>query len=530
MGPLVEDTVDDLRNIQRSLWELQKLLTDLPDDMLEDSRDSSPELDFSTCSNKNTTDSPQSTWTPQWSADPRSNSQQKYEGDYNHHSPDKYPYEALGAQVNGHQGQPLPQTWSQKPQDHQFAQGEYSYPSVGAETNDFSADEYETQTFPQGRNNAVMYNGGGGGDNQNSPRNPFQALPGDRGVDQYKATYNPHHHTHQPPMFNVQAARQDGPLDQLQREFLDSTQQTADREQLAQLQILNKAQQRQIEDLERKLEDSRRKMRYVEHQLAIVKDEKDGLTASLKDSNRLLEEAKQREVQLQSKINSMDQQVNVLTDRDQESTKKLRAAEAAVDSMKQHVVELCRSDTLSKTREQHDRDLAVMKEQHAAALLRLQQKVDSTCQALNEQIDVAQRLREQLKHSEHRREEEQLERARVINGLTQRLEESQQQCAKLLQTSSVQETTQLQIKLQQAQSAKALSENTNKVLQEDLADLKQQINLYENAVKYGVIGLDQSEDWENQLSDSCVDLGLKKANRKNSLRRYIISHFNLYFL
>lgn len=37
------------------------------------------------------------------------------------------------------------------------------------------------------------------------------------------------------------------------------------------MQILNKAQQRQIEDLERKLEDLRRKMRYVEHQFAIVK-------------------------------------------------------------------------------------------------------------------------------------------------------------------------------------------------------------------------------------------------------------------
>lgn len=45
----------------------------------------------------------------------------------------------------------------------------------------------------------------------------------------------------------------------------------ADREQLAQLQILNKAQQRQIEDLERKLEDSRRNMRYLEHQFVIVK-------------------------------------------------------------------------------------------------------------------------------------------------------------------------------------------------------------------------------------------------------------------
>lgn len=46
---------------------------------------------------------------------------------------------------------------------------------------------------------------------------------------------------------------------------------TADKEQLAQLQILNKAQQRQIEDLERKLEDSRRNMRYIEHQFAIAK-------------------------------------------------------------------------------------------------------------------------------------------------------------------------------------------------------------------------------------------------------------------
>lgn len=50
------------------------------------------------------------------------------------------------------------------------------------------------------------------------------------------------------------------------------------------------------------------------------------------------------------------------------------------------------------------------------------------------QIDVCRCLREQVKQLECQREEEQLERARVINGLTQRLEESQHQCAKLLQT------------------------------------------------------------------------------------------------
>ncbi|XP_019124783.2 centrosomal protein of 152 kDa [Larimichthys crocea] len=513
--------------------ELQKLLTDLPDDMLEDSRDSSsPELEYSACSNKNTGNSPQPAWTPQWSVHPRPAShEQNYDVDYDQRSQDEYAYEDGAAPINRHhpQSQPLPHTWNQQPQD-QFAQGDYTYTSMGTEqsteTNDFSTDEYEPKPYPQSTNNAVVYNGEGGRrDNQNygdhnNARNHFHDVksgPGDRVVDQYKASYNPHHPPHQPKMFNTQAAHQEGQLDHLQREFLDSTQQTADREQLAQLQILNKAQQRQIEDLERKLEDSRRNMRYAEHQLAIVKDEKDGLAVSLKESSRLVEEAKGREAQMQNKFKAMEQQLKVLTERDQENMKKQRVAEAAVDSMKQQMLELCRSDTLSRSREQHDRDLAVIKEQHDAALLTLQQKLDSTSHALNEQVDVGQRLREQVKQLERQREEEQLERARVVNALTQRLEESQQQSAKLLQTSSVQEMTQVQIKLQQATSAKALSENMNKVLQEDLADLKEQITLYESSVKHGVIAIDLSTDWENQLSESCVDLGLKKTNKKNGL-------------
>ncbi|XP_076589326.1 centrosomal protein of 152 kDa isoform X2 [Chaetodon auriga] len=513
--------------------ELQKLLTDLPDDMLEDSRDSTPELEYSACSNENADKSPQSTWTQQWSVHPRSTShEQNCEVDYDQRSHDEFAYEDGAAQINGHhrshpQSQPLPHTWNKQSQCHQSTQGDYTYTSMGTEksmeTSDFSTDKYESKAYPQGTNNAVVYNGEGGHEgnqnygDRNNARNHFQSGPGDRVVDQYKASYNPHHPAHQPKLFNSQAAHHEGQLEHLQREFLDSTQQTADREQLAQLQILNKAQQRQIEDLERKLEDSRRNMRYIEHQFAIAKDEKDGLAVSLKESSRLVEEAKEREVQMHNKMRAMEQQVKVLSERDQENLKKQKVAEAAVDSMKQQMLELCRSDTLSRAREQHDRDLAVIKERHDTALLTLQQKLDSTSQALNEQIDVGQRLREQMKQLEHQREEEQLERARVINALTERLEESQQQCAKLLQTSSVLETTQMQVKLRQAQSAKALSDNMNKVLQEDLADLKEQITLYESAVKHGVIAFDLSSDWENQLSESCMDLGLKKTNRKNGL-------------
>lgn len=50
------------------------------------------------------------------------------------------------------------------------------------------------------------------------------------------------------------------------------------------------------------------------------------------------------------------------------------------------------------------------------------------------QAEAGQRLLDQVRQLERQREEDQVDRAMVINTLTQRLEESQQQCAKLLHT------------------------------------------------------------------------------------------------
>ncbi|XP_037110522.1 centrosomal protein of 152 kDa isoform X2 [Syngnathus acus] len=492
---------DDLARKQ----ELHNLLANMPDDMLEDSRDSS--CTEQELINRNAETSPQSKWTQQRSDHPRPNShEQSYEEDYDHHD---FTYEDGGVQSNGH-SQPSAHIWNQH-SDSQFTQEDCTQNSMGtersSEANGFSTDDpYELHLRA---NNIVNCNGDGTSD-CNNPR--VQSQPGavERRADDYQVSYNPHGPPRQ--MLSSQATHQQRPFDQLQREFLDSTQQTAEKEQITQLQIFNVALKRQNEDLEQKFEDSKRNTRYLEHQLAIAKDQKNDLAASLKESTRLLGEAKERELQMQSKLKTMEQQIQTLNERDQENTKKQRVAEAAVDTMKQQMLELCRSDTLSKSRKQHDRDLAVIKEQHEAALLLLQQQLDAKSQAMEEQMDTSQKFREQVKQLERQREEEQLERARVVNALTQSLEKSQQQCAKLLQTSSVQEMSQIQIKLQQAQTAKVLSDNMNRDLQEDLADLKEQIMLYESALKHGVIALEPNWDCQNQLSESCLALGFKKTN------------------
>uniref|UniRef100_H2LKE7 Centrosomal protein 152 n=1 Tax=Oryzias latipes TaxID=8090 RepID=H2LKE7_ORYLA len=492
--------------------ELHQLLTDLPDDMLEDSVDSSsPELECSTYSNKNAMKLSFCYFL------------ENFEDDYDGSSHGDYAYKDGVADINGHhsQNQPLPHTWTQ---EHQFGPEDYEYTNRCTENEDFPI-HFEPQSAPERTENHMEYNGVEDYTDEHNSRNLFQVSDQQREAaevacqtdeTEYKVGYNPQHPAHLPKMLNSQSAQQEGPYDQLQRQLLDKTQQNADQEQISQLQILNKAQQRQIEDMERKLEDSRRSLRYLEHQFAIVKDEKDGLAVSLKESSRLVEQAKDREAQMQKKLTAVEQQLQTLNERDQENVKKLGMADAAVDSMKQQMLELCRTDTLSRVREQHDRDITVLKEQHNAALLALQQNLDSASRALSEQIDAGQRLREQVKQLERQREDEQVERAGVVNSLTQRLEESQQQCARLLQTNSVQEMKQMEIKLQQAQSSKALSENMNKALQ-DMADLKEQITLYESAVKHGVVALDLSSEWDHHLSESCLDLGFKKAKRKNGI-------------
>ncbi|XP_051548227.1 centrosomal protein of 152 kDa-like isoform X3 [Myxocyprinus asiaticus] len=518
--------------------ELHKLLTDLPDDMLEDSREcSSPELDRSNCSHQGDDNRPQHAWNvPQWEH-PRSSHEEHYEeydqGSYH----EDYSYRSHTSQTNSHPHhlqtgtEHLPTGWDpQNGQNYQYQNRDYAHSSADMEEShgsNFSAgDRVEEEGFPHnavhhgaGYHGAEVQNNGQNYGEQNNVRNNFQVFDNggaaNKPADHYKATYHPHQPSNQPKMFNPQAATQNGHFDQLQRDFLNSTQNTAEGQQLAQLQILNRAQSRQIEELEQKLEDCRRRMRYLEHQFAIVKDEKDGLTISLKESSALVEEAKERESQLQGKIRSLEKQIQILTEREKEIVKQQCVAEAAMDSMQQQMKELCRSDTLSRAREQHDRDTAAIREQYEARLLTLQQKLDAQSQSLDEEAQTGQRLLDQVRQLERQREKDQVDRASVINMLTQRLEESQQQCAKLLHTGSVQEMNQLQMKLQQAQSARSISEDLNKALQEELTELKEQINLYESAVKHGALLLETNGDWENQFSESYMNLGIKKSKWRN---------------
>ncbi|XP_069046597.1 centrosomal protein of 152 kDa isoform X2 [Lepisosteus oculatus] len=518
--------------------ELHKLLTDLPDDMLEDSRDvSSPELNYSGCS-AGDNNRPQQAWNQasEWN-NPQGvvSAEQDYESAYSEdpfHG--EFVYGHSSEQFDGHVHElhaPHPHVWSeQREEGHEYlySHGGYSYPSVGNEEaaenqegipqNGYEQDPYsQTNPFhPQGAyyHSKELKEEFRQGEHIKESFKPDGS--GDHPPSQFKVKYNPYRPAAHPNAFGTETGSTDDQYSQLQAEFLESGQNSTEQQKIEQLQIFDKARLRQIKNLEEQLEDYSREMRYLNHQLAIVRDEKEGLALSLQESGKVIKDGKEREIQLEGQIKALDLKVQALLANEEENVKKLKVAEAAVDSMQQQMAELCRSDTLTRAREEHNRVLAALREKHDEKVLALQQTLDAQNQALEEQKDICQKLQDHVKRLERQQEEDRVEKAEVINRLTKSLEESQQQCANLLQTGTIQEINQLRIQLQQAQSVKNISDNMNRSLQEEVSDLKEQITLYESAAKFGIIALDPSGELESQLSDSYVELGIKTVNWKNS--------------
>ncbi|XP_040979800.1 centrosomal protein of 152 kDa isoform X3 [Aquila chrysaetos chrysaetos] len=333
--------------------------------------------------------------------------------------------------------------------------------------------------------------------------------------ESYKVTYKPYQNgIHQKIPVIQEGIRKNEVFEDLQHEFLGNDDNSSESMQILQLQVLNKARERQLEELNEKLEKSAQQIRYLNHQLSMVKDEKDGLAVSLHESQKLYQNGKEREVHLEGQIKALETQIQTLTTNEEQILKQSKVAEVAMESMQKQLLELQRSDALQRAREQHDAIILALKQKYEKQVLSLEQKLDTTKSALREQKELCKNLGEYVKQLEKMLEETKCEKTEIINRLTRSLEESQKQCANLLQTGSMQETNQLRFQLQQAQSAHMISNNMNKALQEELMELKEEIALYESAAKLGVFLNDAGGELHTNLGDSYVDLGIKKIAGK----------------
>ncbi|XP_057889679.1 centrosomal protein of 152 kDa isoform X4 [Melospiza georgiana] len=518
--------------------ELQQLLTDLPHDMLEDSGDQLSS--FSDCSIQDTeeqshepgkldgrwkdhpliSDPPtgyeqgQNLYPEQFLCDQQTDHGEKHGKNWNvlHNDEEKKHLYDVKEDYCGQDGQDDP--------DHVYlGRDGFNSPSCYQENNVYHLPEnFRPYTnghkpeFDNQQNKILNFS-----DDPKEHLKQFVAsdIVNGHSPESYKVTYKPYQNgIHQNIPGMQEGNRRNEVFEGLQHEFLGNDDNSSENMQILQLQVLNKARERQLEELNEKLEKSAQQIRYLNHQLSMVKDEKDGLALSLHESQKLYQNGKEREMHLEGQIKALETQIQTLTTNEEQILKQSKVAEVAMESMQKQLLELQRSDALQRAREQHEAIISALKQKYEQQVLSLEQKLDTTQSALREQKELCKNRGEHVKQLEKLLEETKCEKTEIINRLTRSLEESQKQCANLLQTGSMQETNQLRFQLQQAQSAQMISNNMNKALQEELMELKEEIALYESAAKLGVFLNDAGGERPTSLGDSYVELGIKKITGK----------------
>ncbi|XP_027716730.1 centrosomal protein of 152 kDa isoform X3 [Vombatus ursinus] len=504
---LTESLEENVLSIQKSLLELQQLLTDLPHDMLDDDL-SSPELNFSDCSEDATVgqthqvEEPGSSWNDHQVLPKPQNKHANGWEDHHRKNEDIY----TGCHIEeGHDGSGSGYSSSNDYEQNDLYQLPENFrPYTNGQKQEFNNQPTKIISFPDGQREHFQQFG-------------TTHVPTSQALGSYKVTYKPYQISSQNNISSIQErAKWNDGFEEMQQKFLEPGENPLENMQIVQLQVLNKAKERRLTDLCEKLEESERQVRYLNHQLVMLKDEKDGLALSLQESQNLLQKGKEKEIQSEGQIKALETQIQTLKANEEQMIKKTRVSEVAMESLKQQLLELRHSDSLQRAKEQHENIVLCLRKKYEDQVTALQKNLDSTNAVLQEQKDICCRLRDHVKQVERSQEENKIEKTEIINRLTKNLEESQKQCAALLETGTVQEMNQLRLQLQQAQSAHTLSDNMNRALQEELAELKEEISLYDSAAKLGVFPNDPDEELNVDPAESYVDLGIKKVNWKKS--------------
>ncbi|XP_052786823.1 dystrophin-like isoform X2 [Mya arenaria] len=302
------------------------------------------------------------------------------------------------------------------------------------------------------------------------------------------------------------------------KDFMDQVG-SGDNQQLAQLQILYKARGRKIEELTNEMEvlksDTSREMRILKHQLSVAKGEKQGSTKSLDSVQSLLQDARGENAQLVGRVNACESQIEGFKRGKEELIKKLQTAESTIETLHQHLEELGSSDTLTRARHDHEVVVGGLQKKYENEIKLLKENIDRLNESAQEKKEENAMLKQKLAESIKEHETAQISRAETINRLTQSLEESQKRCRNLLEASSSQEMSQMKIHLQQALAGRSISDEMCSSLQEEIQDLKEQVQMLESASNLGVSMATTHPTSSTTVfqdgNDSMADLGIKKT-------------------
>ncbi len=113
----------------------------------------------------------------------------------------------------------------------------------------------------------------------------------------------------------------------------------------------------------------------------------------------------------------------------------MQVLERTMASLNSQMEEMCRSDVVSRSREQHETAIRTLTQKHQSEMLDLNRQLTSLQSSLEEKSSLVDKLTAELHEFDNVKGMERVKQADVVNKLTQSLEDSQKQCRDLLNSS-----------------------------------------------------------------------------------------------
>ncbi|CAL8105168.1 unnamed protein product [Calicophoron daubneyi] len=261
--------------------------------------------------------------------------------------------------------------------------------------------------------------------------------------------------------------------------------------------ILYAARGRQLQqmttEIERLRDEVAKEKRLANHRLTLAESEREVVREKLASSednvNRLRQEIKEKQEtleQLQLRLKEYESSNSKL----KEEIQTLRLTN---ESLSNQLVELTTGNAIRRVEEREGKLTEALERRYSVANEELQSELTSTKRRLEDKEQEIADLRRQLENTRADAKKAQDNYNESLSQANSQLNEAQKHYQKLASSGLCTEVNSLRQKVGELETSRKISEDVNKILQEELQDLREQVVVYEGVLKIdGISGGDQA--------------------------------------
>ncbi|KAK4467503.1 hypothetical protein MN116_008958 [Schistosoma mekongi] len=233
-------------------------------------------------------------------------------------------------------------------------------------------------------------------------------------------------------------------------------------------------------------EDIAKEKRLSNHRLLLAEGDKERLRSELSAKEGAVESLRNELAAKQENFEALRKQLQQNEESQKKLGEELSALRSTNESLSSQLVELTTGNALKRAEEREAQLTESLEQRFISKTEEIKAELITTKRHLTEKEVEVTDLRRQLEISKAEIIKAQQTHNEMIKEANKQLEEAQKHCQQLASSSLCSEVTSLRQRVIELETSKKITEDVNKILQDELRDFRDQVSIYESVLKLDV--------------------------------------------